>query len=309
MFALSTAWNSKTHSDVKEMLSEIGGIGFNAIEISHHFSQEKLDEIIKWTKVFGINVVSVHNFCPIPPVSRSGRGLSDTYRFSSLDEDERRKAVEYAKGTVDTAVTLGAQAVVIHAGVVETREKPGYELMDLSKRGDVDPGQIQEARCRLLEERELKKAPYLEAVAKSLSEILPCAKKAGVKIGLETRYNPEEIPNFEEIEYFLKMFADQGLYYWHDVGHAEVNERLGIVSHLAYLQKYSERMIGMHLHDIKGLQDHIAPLSGEFDFSKIIPFLSDNVIRVIEVNSQASSAEIINALCNLEGMCIIYGKA
>ncbi len=50
-------------------------------------------------------VVAVHDPCPRP---NAGPG-----QLSALNETERRRAVEAAKTTVDTAVRLGANAVPV----------------------------------------------------------------------------------------------------------------------------------------------------------------------------------------------------
>lgn len=302
MLAISTAWNSKTRPNTKEMLLEIRDAGFGAIEISHHFTAERLEEIANLIDIFDFKVVSVHNFCPLPPKPQLNRGTSDYYRLSSLNEEERKTAVEYTKKSIDTAKRLSVEAVVIHAGTVELNENYGGMLIDLFNESEANSEYYNELKQKFLKVRETEKGSYLEAVTKSLKEILSYALETDIKIGLETRYYPEEIPNFEEIEYFLNLFSNKGLFYWHDVGHAEANERLGITAHSVFLQKFSEYMLGIHLHDIRGLEDHIAPFRGEFDFSRITPYLSDKVIKVIEVNSQVTSQDIKMALNKLEAV-------
>lgn len=296
MVAVSTAWNSKTKPDVKQMLLEIKEAGFNAIEINHHFTSERLEELITWSRALAIKIVSIHNFCPLPARPRLDRSTSDYYRLSSLDEDERKKAVEYTKGTIDTAQRLSVEVVVIHAGTVELLKDYGRKMIELYVSGKRNSVAFSELKREFIKEREDKKLPYLEAVAKSLEEILDYASKAKVKIGLETRYYPAEIPSFEEIGYFLKLFGDKGLFYWHDVGHAEASERLEFTPHVKFLKEFSGRMIGMHIHDIIGLNDHLAPFTGELDYSKIAPYLTNDLIKVIEVNSQVSARELEMAL-------------
>lgn len=300
MLAISTAFNSKTKPDAKQMLLEIKEFGFNAIEISHHFTSGRLEELITWSNALAIKIVSIHNYCPLPAKPRIDRGTSDYYRLSSLDEDERKKAVEYTKGTIDTAQRLSVEVVVIHAGTVELSKDYGGEMIELYVSGKRNSRAFSELRREFIKEREDKKLPHLEAVAKSLEEILDYASKAKVKIGLETRYYPREIPNFEEIGYFLKLFGGKGLFYWHDTGHAEASERLGFTPHVKFLKEFSERMIGMHLHDIKGLKDHLVPFTEELDYSKIAPYLTNDLIKVIEVNSQAMAGELEVALARWE---------
>jgi hypothetical protein len=117
-----------------------------------------------------------------------------------------------------------------------------------------------------------------------------------VKIGLETRYYPVEIPNYEEVGCFLDSFHDQGMFYWHDVGHAEVGERLGICPHADYFRHYKDRMIGMHIHGVKGLRDHQAPFDGDFDLTTVMPFFNGDLINVIESHAIATKEQIQEAI-------------
>lgn len=299
MFAISTSWNSKSQLAIREMLSELREAGFENIELSHRFSAEKLEEISNLIDFFNLRVVSVHNYCPVPPKPQLDRDISDYYRMSSLNEAERKKAVEYTKRSIDTAKRFAANVVIIHAGVVELDENYGGKLIDLFNEGKAGSEYYNELKQRFLSIRREKSHLHLDAVTKSLKEVLSYAADSDIKIGLETRYYPEEIPNLEEMRYFLTVFKNEGLYYWHDVGHAEANERLGIAPHLAYLSEFSDRMLGMHIHDIKGMEDHLLPFSGDFDFDKIVLYLSDKLIKVVEVNASAALEDIKNAVNKL----------
>ncbi|HNV23626.1 MAG TPA: hypothetical protein PKH98_01930, partial [Candidatus Omnitrophota bacterium] len=106
------------------------------------------------------------------------------------------------------------------------------------------------------------------------------------------------IPNFEEVDYFLNQFYKQGMFYWHDVGHAEINERLGIYSHKKILEKYQDKMIGVHLHGMDGRYDHKAPFMGDFDLGKYLQYFKAPVIKVVETH-QSLPEEMKEAVCKL----------
>lgn len=297
--AISTAWNSQTHSDVRGMLREIKEVGFDAIEIGYNFTPQRLKELIALVRPMGIRVVSVHNFAPMPAEVRINRPPMDYYRLSSLDEKERRKAVDYTKRTIDTASLVSSQAVVIHAGTVELENDYVRVLLHLYNQGRFGSEEYLRAKERLLVARQAKGGAYLESVVRSLGEVLSYAFSSGIKVGLETRYYPNEIPNIEEAEYLLTLFQHKGLLYWHDIGHAEVSERLGISVHNDYLRRFADRMLGIHLHDLKGIDDHRAPFSGDLDFSKMEPYSGNSLIKVIEAHPPATSQQIKEAIRRL----------
>lgn len=295
MIALSTSWYSIDRFDVRKMLTEIKACGVDSIEIGYNFTRENLNELEKLLPEFGLKVLSVHNFSPAPDPVR-GRFFTDLYRISSLNEDERRKSVDFTKQTIDTACRFGAQAVVVHAGTVESVTEQSRNLI----RACHDLKQSDEAYKKVKEDfialREKERGPYVDSAMRSLKEIMDHAFQAGIRIGAETRYYPNEIPNFEEVGFFLQAFYDKGLRYWHDAGHAEVNHRLGLSSHVAYLKSYGDYLQGMHLHDVIELHDHLAPFTGTIDYSFILPYLKPDVFKVIEAHSPATVDQVKKAV-------------
>ena len=146
----------------------------------------------------------------------------------------------------------------------------------------------QDFKNYMITERNKKKGSCLTYVIKSLEELVPYAKQRNIALGLENRYYYREIPIFEEFEEIFSHFKYWDLYYWHDVGHAEVFERLGLCRHKDLLERFADRLLGVHLHDIIGIMnDHRVPGSGTFDFNMIKPYLSKDTIRVMEVHQPA----------------------
>jgi sugar phosphate isomerase/epimerase len=143
--------------------------------------------------------------------------------------------------------------------------------------------------------REKKKEVYLERAIKGLRQLNKYAKNKGIKLGIENRYFYFEIPNYQEIKIFLDEFPkNSSVHYWHDVGHAQVHEYLGIAKHEDYLKDYNDRIIGIHLHDIIAEKNHQAPSNGMMDFEMIKKYLPKNALKVMEINAKVSHLDIKN---------------
>ena len=299
MLAISTTWNFSCHSNIEEQLLQIKEVGFDAIEIGYNFTDVRLKELKPLLSAMDIKVASVHNFCPLPPKFLLNRFFTDYYRLSAPRESERRKAVDYTKRSVDTARSLSCGILVIHAGTIEIKRDYTKALFRLYNEGKFGSGEYLMAKQKILVARQKMSKPYIQAVTKSLDEVLSHAHSMGVKIGLETRYYPHEIPNIQEAEDLLNRFNDKGLVYWHDIGHGEANERLSITAHSDFLSRFAKYMHGIHLHDLIGIDDHMAPFSGDFDFSRITPYMNDSLIKVIEAHPPATPEQIKEAVKRL----------
>jgi sugar phosphate isomerase/epimerase len=282
MLAISLPWTKDDNTDVKTMLQSVKDLGLDAIELGYTLTHAQVEEMIPLMKSMGLKAASIHNFSPVPNDRPTGRHVSNFYRLTALDDAERKLAVKWTNNSIDTAVRTGATVVVVHAGTVELGDPRSPELLNLYKEGKGSTVEYVQVRENLLKQREETKGPYLEALTKSFDEIMVYAQAKDIKIGLETRYYPTEIPNHKEIGYFLKRYGPQGMRYWHDVGHAEVNGRLGITAHEDFFASYGRDLIGVHLHGVDNLRDHNAPFFGDFDLNAVLKHFTKDTIKVIE---------------------------
>ncbi len=299
MLSLSTAWNSQRQTDPRQLLNDIKQLGFEYVELGYNFPADRLEQLMSFLPKIPLKVSSVHNYCPCPDDGQPGRHVSNLHFLSALDPQEREKAIFWTKKSIDTADRIRAKVLVIHAGTIMLEGEPERNLIKLYQEGKTATEEFIHWREDFRQKRKQKAEPYLMAIEESFKEILPYAAEKAIKIGLETRYYPHEIPNVDEVEFFLQRFASQGLVYWHDNGHAEVNERLGLAKHLDYLNRYSGHLYGMHIHGVRGLRDHLAPFAGDFDLDRIMPFIRRAAIKVIESHESATPEELRDAIKKL----------
>jgi len=288
MYSLSTSWNSNRHTNGFDIAREISSTGFDGIELDWSLPEGIVRDILALKKSSAIKISSLHNICPLPDGVSPSEATPDYYSLASLDKEDRMLAVRWAKNTIDYAKKLEAGAVILHTGRIHIRDRT--RMLGASF-GDKE--RFVRLRDEIIKERDRNKDGYLDNVMESLSELVGHSLKTGVPLAIENRYYYSEIPLIEEFDIIFENFNNGELYYWHDAGHAEIFERLTLARHKDFLDKFSNRLIGIHLHDIIGLMaDHKVPGSGTFDFGILKPYLSARTLKVVEVHQPASAIEI-----------------
>jgi sugar phosphate isomerase/epimerase len=155
--------------------------------------------------------------------------------------------------------------------------------------------------------RDKKRQKNLDQVYRTLEAVLSHAQEAGVKLGMETRFGIEEIPDEQEAEEILTRFGTDTILYWHDVGHAAVKEVLGLMVMEAILGRFRGRTLGMHLQDFAPpAEDHQPPGFGTFNFARLAPFVTDDMVLVWEIHPEWKAEQIVDGVKRAQDL---LGKA
>lgn len=307
-------WAKGRFSNMTEFVTKAKELGFTHVEANASVSPLALTELIKTS----VPISSIHSPCPAV-LSSKGIPVANL-SLSSIEKSEREEAVDFAKKTIDLASKVGATAVIIHIGEMPINLGLEDKLRQLYKQHLAQTKEYSRVKEQLVYQRVSKVSPFLEAARESLAELGRYSQGKGITLGLETRFYFHEIPNIDEMEELLKETKGRWVGYWHDVGHAEVQQRLGFASHEEWLSRFENRMIGVHLHDVLGISDHRPPGKGDVNWDMVAKHLPraprqiksgeewailDRVIRVCEIAEWNGERQIQGVVTFLQGKGIL----
>jgi len=282
MYSFSTCWNSHRHTDGRAMLREIRELGFEYAELSHGVSISLMPGILAAVEAGEIKISSLHNFCPLPMgVTHAAPNL---YEFSAEKDFERELAVRYTLQTFEFARRAKAPAVVLHLGSMELKDYTS-RLCDLLQRDGKPTPKFESLRTEAVAKQEAVKGKFVARMYETLRKLLPEAEKRGLKLGCENRQALEEIPLESDFVSFFREFAGPNVAYWHDIGHAQIKENLGLIRHMEHLESLAGRLMGFHIHDVQfPARDHAVPGTGMVDFAALKPWVKPEHIKVFELS-------------------------
>jgi sugar phosphate isomerase/epimerase len=292
--SLSTMWAQQTRFDghMDEFARIAADSGYTAIEPSHSTNTEGLEQLIDKAV---LPLASLH--APTPRRREYlGRWNADL-NLAAIDEDEREAALTATYRTIDYARSCGAAAVVVHLGGCGDRMLSAERQLRAMALDDPSfAARIAALRVEAESERAALAQQHLPQAARSLEALAEYAANAGIAIGLENRLHYHEIPRYDEVAELIATYPSNLVGYWHDIGHAEVQHRLGLVDRHCWLDTNGPRTIGSHLHDVSRIVDHRAPGEGDVDWQYIVDGLPSEALRTFEINQHEPQSLLAPAL-------------
>lgn len=290
------------------MLKEMAGLGFQYVELSHGIRITLVPGILRAVEEGVIQVASTHNFCPLP--TGFVQPAPNLFEPSATEFREHDQWLRHTKRSIDFAAQVKARVVVCHLGSVKFFWfNPGRGIRRyLEEHRDAGRDPNDAAYAAMLEKAigKLRKrmSPYWAQTKKSITEVLDYAAQKGVRLGFENREKFEELPlDADHLDLLNEFPATAPVGYWHDTGHADIKESMGLLRHREHLEKMAPRTIGFHLHDVsaKG-QDHQPIGEGHIDFAMVRSFWRPEHLLTLELSPRVTVEEVVASKRRIEAL-------
>ena len=228
--AISTSFLRDTESP-EMYLRLIAEAGFTHLHWGHHwdtdflYSRFEIAQCAKWLKRYGLKLLDIHG----------SEGVEK--QWFSPEEYRRRSGVELVINRV----------VMLHE-----LEAPGCVMMHLPPNRAIKSTPEDE---RLLPAR-------VEALKRSLDEIVPALEKYDAKLAVENRRND----SFGVIATVMADYPAERVGITLDTGHANIDEARGFER----MEKFKDRLMALHLNDNDAVGDlHQPPFYGTLDWERV----------------------------------------
>jgi len=286
------------------MASEARSLGFRSMELGHEVSpalmpgiyetHEKNNKRTKAGKRPRLFFSGIYKYCPSPSVEVEDQ--CDAFEFASPNSHHRNEAIQLTKKSIDLIAELNGDYVVLPIGYAPIKNYTG-QLASMVSKGKLCSKSYAALKLEMIREREKSVISHLDLVRQALDEIIPYAQEKGIRLGLESCADYEQVPNEGEIETLLAEHDTPTVGYWHNFGHIQMKDNLGLLDHRQWLEKMLPRLIGCSVHDvIWPAEDLSIPFHGDIDFDQLIPLLPRNIPLVWTMNPGNKSDDIRAAL-------------
>lgn len=290
------------------MLREMASLGFKHIELSHGVRITLVPGILRAVEEGLVEITSTHNFCPLP--TGVVQAAPNLFEPSVTEYREHDQWLRHTKRSIDFAAQVKAKALVCHLGSVTffwfhpAHNVKNYlrDHPDAGRRPEDTAYQavLQKAMGRLRK----RMKPFWEQTKSSINEILEYAAQKNVRLGLENREKFEELPlDGDYLEFLAGLPANAPAGYWHDTGHADIKESMGLLNHRQHLESLSDRILGFHLHDVSAQgQDHQAVGSGHIDFKMVSSFWRPHHLLTLELSPRITTEEVVSSKARIDAL-------
>jgi len=285
----------------------MASLGFTHVELSHGIRITLVPGILKAIEEGVIKVSTTHNFCPLP--TGVNQAAPNLFEPSVRDHREHTQWLRYTKRSIDFAAQVNAKVMITHLGSVEFFWfNPADKLKKFIKANPNLPIPADKAYqallAKCLEKLQKRMGPFWEQTKASIAELSAYATEKGVKFGCENRESFTELPlDGDYAEFISGLPEGAAAGYWHDTGHADIKESMGLMNHREHLEKLAPHLLGFHLHDVDSShKDHQPVGDGHIDFAMISKFWKPEHLLILELSPRVSVEDVKRSKGRIEDL-------
>jgi len=277
MLGISTSYFASLGFSIYESVERAVELGFSHVELgaNHDWEKDIWGVLAKIKKDFKDTSFSLHGY--FPPV------IKCPYMFN-LAEGLTGKNVKVIDGFFRAGQILEVEIIGFHPGINncfiyegELRSFSGFKKFK-------DAGKIERGAAK-------------ENVYKAFEFLVKKGKNWGIKVAIENIYLADEMGN--DLSLTLSGIVDfkailtniPGLFFIYDYGHSFIDEK-----DADCFFSFGEKIIEMHLSDVKDGCDHRAFGGGEIDLGGLlgkIKRLSKQPLLILEHSGEVTEKEIL----------------
>ena len=282
-FSLSTNWCNRRIESGEEIADLAMELGFEELELGFHTSLFQVKGFK--ARLDRMPVGSVHAFCPVP--ISAPQGYPELYQLADFDDEVRALARVHVRKNVEFAASMGADALVLHAGRVMCR--------GLFRRWD-------------LKRRVKRGRKLIDLFKRELESLVPLLEKNKVTLALENLPYLEGFP----AEWELQDLVGDWVKPWLDTGHdfvrrvnrwpSDVSATFNLQPSTFNLQSSTSNLqpVGLHISDSLGGDDHLPPGEGRVDFASLASTARAARHLVFEPNASVEAEDLRKGLAHIK---------
>ncbi|MFN0207086.1 MAG: sugar phosphate isomerase/epimerase family protein [Planctomycetota bacterium] len=280
MFTLSSRCFSSRGS-IAELCTTASDLGFRSIMISNHDVAPRPGNVSEAILKLGVKIDAAFAGCL---EGRTGvRRASE--ELASLDEGRRTRAVRSIQDHAAFAKALQCQVIVISGGAAEGVgvDERVRHIEGLADRGAPTGELIEEVKLLVSRNRE----KHLESLCRSLHAAT--RGNPDMKFAILPASRPGELLDSSAVDDVFSDVKSTNLFVWFDAGASRAGELTGCEPTVTILEKCARRIIGIQLHDSRGMRQHFIPGEGTVDWKLIKEHTPRFALRVVDLDVGAGA--------------------
>jgi sugar phosphate isomerase/epimerase len=244
----------KQLAGLERVLADLAEAGYRNIELSggHDPVAGSVVELLtRWRREAGLEFI-VHNYFPVP-------AESFLLNLGSLDDDERRRSVEFCTTALRVASEIESPVYAAHPGYIGSLQNRGddYFFPEDTSASDGWPADLAES---------------YDALLRSIDALAPTARKLGVRFAVENLFPLPELPPQLMVSAadWRRFFSDtdgSGVGLLFDVAHLKISHVVGgidVDETFEWLfDEGLEHLVQVHVSDNSGTFDDHDPIAGD----------------------------------------------